>query len=317
MPKVLVADKLSAQGLGKLREANFDVDEKLGLKEPDLVAIVADYDAILVRSATKITATVIDAATKLRVVGRAGIGVDNVDVAAATRKNVIVMNTPTGNSITTAEHALALLFSLARKIPQATASMRAGKWEKSKFEGRELTGKTLGVVGLGNIGRIVADRARGLRMEVIVHDPFVTPERAAALGLHLVPLSELFTRSDAITVHTPLTKETTGLLNDATIATMKQGVLLVNCARGGIYDEDALARGLESGKIGGVALDVFVEEPPKNPPHPLLRFDNVIATPHLGASTHEAQERVAVEIAEQVIAYLRDGVIQNAVNAPR
>src|SRR5260221_4315612 len=224
------------------------------------------------------------------------------------------MNTPTGNAVTTAEHALALLFSLARRTPQATASMKAAKWEKSKFQGRELAGKTLAGIGLGNIGRIVADRARGLRMNVIAFDPVVAPERATSLGVELVALEQIWARADAITVHTPLTSETKGLVNDETIAKMKKGVLLVNCARGGIYDEAALLRGLESGRIGGVALDVFVEEPPGQ--LPLLGRDDVICTPHLGASTEEAQERVALEIAEQVVQYLANGTITNAVSVP-
>lgn len=312
MAKVLVSDKLSAAGLAKLRES-CEVDEKVGLSEAELAAAISGYDALVVRSASKVTRKVIEAGRRLRVIGRAGIGVDNVDVEAATRRGIVVMNTPTGNAVTTAEHALALLFALARKIPQATASMRGGKWEKTRFQGRELHGKTLGVVGLGNIGRIVADRAQGLKMKVIGYDPVLTPERAAQIGVELVSLDALLARADAITVHTPLTPETQGLVNDATIEKLKKGVLLVNAARGGIYDEAALARGLDAGKIGGVALDVFVEEPVAAD-HPLLRYENVIVTPHLGASTQEAQERVALEIAEQVAAYLQHGVVTNAVN---
>ncbi len=315
MPRVLVSDTLSEAGLAVLRgNDGLEVDYAPGLKEAELAAKVPGFDGLVIRSGSKVTKKVIDAADKLRVIGRAGIGVDNVDVPAASKAGIVVMNTPTGNAVTTAEHALSLLMSLARRIPQATASMKAGKWEKNKFQGRELAGKTLGILGLGNIGRIVADRAKGLRMSVIAFDPMVTPDRAAALGVELVSLDHLFERSDAITAHTPLTAETKGIVNDAAIAKMKPGVLLVNCARGGIYDEAALGRGLASGKIGGVALDVFSEEPPGD--HPLLKLDNVICTPHLGASTDEAQERVAVEIAEQVAAFLLHGTISNAVNVP-
>jgi D-3-phosphoglycerate dehydrogenase len=313
--RILVSDTLSEAGLAILRSApGTEVVYKPGLKEAELADAIRGFDALVIRSGSKVTAKVVDAADQLKVIGRAGIGVDNVDVPAASKKGVVVMNTPTGNAVTTAEHALALLFSLARRVPQATASMRAGKWEKSKFQGRELAGKTLGVIGLGNIGRIVADRAKGLRMNVIGFDPVVSPDRASALGVELVSLDQLWARADAITVHTPLTSETRALVNDQTIALMKKGVLLVNCARGGIYDESALLRGLETGKIGGVALDVFAEEPPG--PIPLLSRDDVVSTPHLGASTEEAQERVALEIAEQVVQYLAHGTIVNAVNVP-
>ena len=316
MPRVLVSDTLSEAGLALLR-ANPDlvVEYAPGLKEPDLVAKIVDFDALVIRSGSKVTKKVIEAAQKLRVIGRAGIGVDNVDVYAASKRGILVMNTPTGNSVTTAEHAITLIMSLARKVPQATASMKAGKWEKTKFQGRELTDKTLGVLGLGTIGRIVADRARGLHMKVIAYDPVLTPDRASSLGVQLVPLPELFARADVITAHTPLTAETRGIVNDAAIEKMKKGVLLVNCARGGVYDEAALGRGLESGKIGGVALDVFLQEPAPAD-HPLFKFDNVILTPHLGASTEEAQERVALEVVEQVVNYLATGTIVNAVNAP-
>jgi D-3-phosphoglycerate dehydrogenase len=313
--RILVSDTLSEAGLAILKEApGIEVVYKPGLKEAELAAAIPGFDALVIRSGSKVTAKVIEAAKGLKVIGRAGIGVDNVDVPAASHHGIVVMNTPTGNAVTTAEHALSLLCALARKIPQATASMRAGKWEKSKFQGRELSGKTLGVVGLGNIGRIVADRARGLHMNVIAFDPVVSPDRATALGVELVTLDQLWERADAVTVHTPLTSETKGIVNDETIAKMKKGILLVNCARGGIFDEAALLRGLESGKLGGVALDVFVEEPPGA--HPLLSRDDVICTPHLGASTEEAQERVALEIAEQVVSYLTTGTIVNAVNVP-
>lgn len=314
--RVLVSDALSEQGLAILRQTpGATIDYRPGLNEADLAAAIAGADALVIRSGSKVTARVIEAADTLKVIGRAGIGVDNVDVAAASKKGIVVMNTPTGNAVTTAEHAIALLMSLARHIPQASALLKAGKWEKKKFEGRELAGKTLGVVGLGNIGRIVADRARGLSMKVIGFDPLVTAERAAQLGVELVGLDEIFTRSDAITVHTPLTAQTKGLVNEDVLPRLKKGVLLVNAARGGIYDEAALLKGLESGQIGGVALDVFVEEPPPAD-LPLLKHERVIVTPHLGASTKEAQDRVALEIAEQIVAYLTTGEIKNAVNTP-
>ena len=313
--KVLVSDSLSKDGLAVLTStAGLEVDNKPGLSEDEITQIIGNYDALVIRSGSKVTAKVIEAATKLRVIGRAGIGVDNVDVKAASRRGIVVMNTPTGNAVTTAEHAIGLLFAVARKAAQADGLMKAGKWEKKKLEGRELSGKTLGVIGLGNIGRIVADRARGLRMNVIGYDPMVTAERAAELGIELVALDALLSRSDAITVHTPLTAETKGLLNDETIKKTKKGVLVVNAARGGIYDEAALLRGLESGQIGGAGLDVFVEEPPGATD--LVKHPNVVATPHLGASTEEAQLRVAVEIAQQVVAYLTTGTISNAVNVP-
>jgi D-3-phosphoglycerate dehydrogenase / 2-oxoglutarate reductase len=313
--KVLVSDSLSKDGLAVLQQAEgIELVNKPGLSEDELAAAIGDFEGLVIRSGSKVTARVIEAAKKLRVIGRAGIGVDNVDVKAASRRGIVVMNTPTGNAVTTAEQALTLLFAVARKVAQADALMKAGKWEKKKLEGRELSGKTLGVVGLGNIGRIVADRARGLRMNVIGYDPVLSPERAAELGVELVGLDQLFARADAITVHTPLTAETKGLVNDETIKKMKKGVLLVNAARGGIYDEAALLRGLESGQIGGAALDVFVEEPPGATD--LVKHPNVVATPHLGASTEEAQLRVALEIAQQVVAYLTTGTISNAVNVP-
>ncbi len=316
MPRVLVSDTLSEQGLAILRRGKgLDVDYKPGLSEGDLVAAIPGADALVIRSGSKVTAKVIAAATQLKVIGRAGIGVDNVDVPAASKRGIVVMNTPTGNSVTTAEHAIALLMSLARMIPEASRTMKLGKWEKKKFEGVELAGKTLAVIGLGNIGRIVADRAKGLRMNVIGFDPVLTAERAAALGIELCTLDAIWERADAITVHTPLTATTKNLINDEVVPKLKKGVLLVNAARGGIYDEEALLRGLESGKIGGVALDVFLQEPPPAD-LPIVKHERVIATPHLGASTKEAQDRVALEIADQVVAYLNDGAIQNAVNVP-
>jgi D-3-phosphoglycerate dehydrogenase len=279
MAKVLVSDSLSKEGLEILgKAAGIELVNKPGLNEEQLIAEIPIYDALVIRSGSKVTARVIEAAQSLKVIGRAGIGVDNVDVKAASRRGVVVMNTPTGNAVTTAEHALSLLFAVARKISAADASMKSGKWEKKAFQGRELSGKTLGVVGLGNIGRIVADRARGLHMNVIAYDPVVTKERAAELGVELVSIDDLFGRSDAISVHTPLTAETKGLLNEQTIGKLKKGVLLVNAARGGIYDEAALLRGLESGQIGGAGLDVFVEEPPG--PTALVKHPNVVATPH-------------------------------------
>jgi D-3-phosphoglycerate dehydrogenase len=314
--RVLVSDALSEQGLAILRQTpGATIDYRPGLNEADLAAAIAGADALVIRSGSKVTARVIAAADSLKVIGRAGIGVDNVDVEAASKKGIVVMNTPTGNAVTTAEHAVALLMALARHIPQASALLKAGKWEKKKFEGRELAGKTLGVIGLGNIGRIVADRARGLSMKVIGFDPLVTAERAAQLGVELVGLDDILTRSDAITVHTPLTAQTKGIVNKDVLPRLKKGVLLVNAARGGIYDEVALLEGLESGQIGGVALDVFIEEPPPAD-LPLLKHDRVIVTPHLGASTKEAQDRVALEIADQVVAYLTSGEIKNAVNTP-
>jgi D-3-phosphoglycerate dehydrogenase len=316
MHRVLVSDSLSEQGLAALRQGKgLDVDYRPGLSEADLAAAVRGADALVIRSGSKVTARVIAEADRLKVIGRAGIGVDNVDVDAASKRGIVVMNTPTGNAVTTAEHALALLLSLARMVPEACRTLKAGKWEKKKFEGRELAGKTLGVIGLGNIGRIVADRARGLRMNVIGFDPLMTADRASALGIELCPLDAIWQRADAITVHTPLTAETRGLVHAGMLARLKKGVLLVNAARGGIYDEAALLEGLQSGQIGGVALDVFVEEPPPKD-HPLLAHERVVVTPHLGASTKEAQDRVALEIAEQVVAYLETGAVQNAVNAP-
>jgi D-3-phosphoglycerate dehydrogenase len=315
MAKVLVSDSLSQEGLDVLAKSEgISFDYKPGMKEPELLSVIGQYDGLVIRSATQVSAKVLEAATNLKVVGRAGIGVDNVDREAASRRGIIVMNTPTGNAVTTAEHALCLLMAVARRIPYADATMKAGKWEKNKLSGRELTGKTLGVIGLGNIGRIVADRAKGLRMNVVAYDPVVTAERASELGVELVTLDELFARSDAITAHVPLNDQTRGVVNDASIAKMKDGVLLVNAARGGVYDEAALLRGLESGKIGGVGLDVFPKEPPE--PSALIRHERVVATPHLGASTDEAQVRVAVEICEQIVAYLTSGTITNSVNVP-
>ncbi|MBI4508175.1 MAG: phosphoglycerate dehydrogenase [Deltaproteobacteria bacterium] len=312
--KVLVADDLSTRGVEILRSSKkIDVDVKVGLKPAELLQIIRNYDALVVRSATKVTAEVLEAGTRLKIVGRAGIGVDNIDVKAASRRGVIVENTPSGNAVTTAEHALSLLLSLARKIPQATASMKAGKWEKKKFQGVELLDKEMGVIGLGNIGRIVADRACGLKMKVIAYDPFISKEAAASLGAELVTLDELLSRADFISVHTPLTPDTRGLINEAAFAKMKPGVLVINAARGEIVDEAALVKALESGKLGGAALDVFAKEPP-DPSSPTVLHEKVICTPHLGASTDEAQEKVAIEVAEQIVAFVDRGEVKNAVN---
>lgn len=314
MPRILVSDSLSEQGLETLR-ASADVDYQPGLDEAGLAEAIRGADALVIRSGSQVTARVIEAADQLKVIGRAGIGVDNIDVAAASRRGIAVMNTPTGNAVTTAEHTISLMMSLARWIPSATQSMKAGKWEKKKFQGRELASKTIGIIGLGTIGRIVADRAKGLRMRVIGFDPVLSAERAAALGVELVDLETVWAEADVITVHTPLTPQTKGLLNDDVIAKLRDGVLVINCARGGIYDEAAVLRGLESGKIGGAAFDVYPQEPPP-PDTPLIQHERVVCTPHLGASTKEAQERVAVQIAEQIIAFLSTGEVQNALNVP-
>lgn len=312
--RVLIADKMSSRAAEILAASPaIEVDVRAGLTAGDLEAVIADYDALLVRSRTQVTAAVIEAGTRLKLVGRAGIGVDNIDIPAASRRGIIVENAPSGNSVTTAEHALCLLMSLARNIPQATASLKAGKWEKSKLSGHELFEKTLGVVGLGNIGRIVADRARGLGMKIVGYDPYIGREAAARLGIELATLDDLFARADFITVHTPLTDETRGLLGADAFAKVKPGVLVVNAARGGIVDEDALLAALESGKVGGAALDVFSSEPPPEG-HPLIAHPAVICTPHLGASTGEAQDKVAAEIAEQVVAFFTRNEIINALN---
>ncbi len=314
--KVLVTDHLASQGLERLQAApDIAVDIRPGLTSEELARVISSYHGLIIRSGTRITKTVIEAATNLRVIGRAGIGVDNIDVEAATKQGIVVMNTPGGNNVTTAEHALSLLLALARNIPQANAALKAGQWEREKFTGSEISNKILGVIGLGNIGSIVAERALGLKMRVIAYDPFVTPESAAKLRVELVSLDELYAHADFITVHTPLTKETRGLIGTAAFAKMKRGVRLINCARGGIVDEGALFQAITNGLIAGAALDVFVEEPPP-PTHPLLQLDQVICTPHLGAATDEAQINVAVAIADQVAHFLTHGVIQNAVNFP-
>ena len=313
--KVLVSDNLEDVGLDVLRkEPGIQVDVRAGLKPDEIKAIIGDYDALIIRSATKVTEDLLQSATKLKVVGRAGIGLDNVDVPAATKRGIIVMNTPTGNTITTAEHAIAMMMALSRNIPWATATMKAGLWEKKKLQGRELFNKVLGLIGFGKIGPIVADRARGLKMQVIVYDPFVSPETIEKAGYEPVSLEELYRRSDYITVHVPKLKDTAGLLNKAAFDQMKDGVMIINCARGGVVNEADLNAALRSGKVGGAALDVFEKEPPGA--SPLFELDRVICTPHLGASTVEAQTNVAVQVSEQIRSYLKTGTIINAVNVP-
>ncbi len=314
--KVLITDALAAPGLERLHAyADLEVDVRPGLTADELVRVIPPYEGLIIRSGTRVTKAVVAAATTLRVVGRAGIGVDNIDVEAATKRGIVVMNTPGGNNVTTAEHALSLLLALARNIPQANASLKTGRWEREKFTGSEIANKILGIIGLGNIGAIVAERALGLKMRVIAYDPFIAPEAAAKLRIELVSLDALYAQADFITVHTPLTKETRGLIGAAAFAKMKKGVRIINCARGGIVDEEGLLHALTSGKVAGAALDVFVEEPPPAS-HPLLQLDQVICTPHLGAATDEAQINVAVAIADQVASFLTRGVIQNAVNFP-
>ncbi len=314
MPKVLIADKLSDAALSIFKERGVEADVKVGLSKDELLKIVDQYDGIAIRSATKVTADVIKAAKNLKVVGRAGIGVDNVDIPAATAAGVIVMNTPFGNSITTAEHAIALMMTLARELPAANASTHAGKWEKNRFMGVELYGKTLGLIGAGNIGSIVADRAKGLKMKVVAYDPFLSEERARDLNIEKVELNDLFARADFITLHTPLTNETRNIISADAIQRMKKGVRIVNCARGGLIDEKALKVALDSGHVAGAALDVFEEEPAKS--NVLFGNERVVATPHLGASTSEAQENVALQVAEQISDYLLTGAITNALNMP-
>ncbi|MGA7711848.1 MAG: phosphoglycerate dehydrogenase [Rhizomicrobium sp.] len=314
MPKVLIADKLSPAAVAIFKMRGVEADVKTGLSKEELLKIVDQYDGIAIRSATKITADVIKAAKKLKVVGRAGIGVDNVDIPAATAAGVIVMNTPFGNSITTAEHAIALMMALARDIPAANASTHAGKWEKNRFMGTELYGKTLGLIGAGNIGGIVADRAKGLKMHVVAYDPYLSEERAAELGVEKAELNDLLARADFITLHTPLTNETRNIISADAINKMKKGARIINCARGGLIDEAALKVALDSGHLAGAAMDVFIEEPAKS--NILFGNEKVVATPHLGASTEEAQENVALQVAEQIADYLLTGAIINALNMP-
>ncbi len=312
--KVLVSDNISSKGVEILKKAGLNVDVKTGLKPEELKSIIGEYHALVIRSATKVTADVIDAAKNLKVIGRAGSGLDNVDKAAASKRGIVVMNTPGGNTITTAEHTIAMMFAVARKIPQANASMAKGQWEKKKFIGIELFNKTLGVIGLGNIGGEVAKRAQGLGMNVIAYDPFLSEEKAKKMGIRKMEIAELIKQADFITIHTPLTAETKNLINTKTIKTMKDGVYIINCARGGIVNEKDIYDALESGKVAGVALDVFEKEPPEN--NPLVGHEKVVCTPHLGASTQEAQENVAIAVAEQIADYLVHGTIRNAVNFP-
>jgi D-3-phosphoglycerate dehydrogenase / 2-oxoglutarate reductase len=314
MPKVLISDKMDPKAAEIFRARGVEVDEITGKTPEELKAIIGEYDGLAIRSSTKATKEILDAATNLKVIGRAGIGVDNVDIPAASARGVVVMNTPFGNSITTAEHAIALMFALARQLPEADASTQAGKWEKNRFMGVELTGKTLGLIGAGNIGSIVADRALGLRMKVVAYDPFLTPERAIEMGVEKVNLDDLLLRADFITLHTPLTDQTRNILSAENLAKTRKGVRIINCARGGLIDEAALKEGLESGHIAGAALDVFQVEPAKE--HPLFGTPNFVSTPHLGASTTEAQVNVAIQVAEQMADFLVSGGVTNALNMP-
>jgi D-3-phosphoglycerate dehydrogenase / 2-oxoglutarate reductase len=315
-PRVLISDKLSEAAVQIFRDRGVEVDylPDLGKDKDALLAKIGDYDGLAIRSATKVSPKILEAAKKLKVIGRAGIGVDNVDIPAASQRGIVVMNTPFGNAITTAEHALSMMMALARQIPEASASTLAGKWEKNRFMGVELFNKTLGVIGCGNIGSIVADRALGLKMKVIAYDPFLSPERALEIGVEKVELLELLTRADFITLHTPLTDKTRNIIGAAAISRMKKGVRIINCARGGLVNEDALYEALVSKHVAGAALDVFEVEPATD--HKLFKLENVIATPHLGASTGEAQENVALQVAEQMSDYLIKGAVTNALNMP-
>ena len=312
--RVLISDKMDPKAAAIFRDRGIEVDEISGQTPDELKAIIGQYDGLAIRSSTKVTKALLEAATNLKVVGRAGIGVDNVDIPAATARGVVVMNTPFGNSITTAEHAIALMFALARQLPEADASTQAGKWEKNRFMGVEVTGKTLGLIGAGNIGSIVATRALGLRMKVAAFDPFLTPERAVELGIEKVELDELLKRADFITLHTPLTDQTRGILSREALAKTKPGVRIINCARGGLIDEQALKVALDSGHVAGAALDVFESEPATA--SPLFGTPNFISTPHLGASTNEAQVNVAIQVAEQMSDFLLLGGVTNAINMP-
>jgi len=316
MPKVLISDALSPAAVQIFKDRGIEVDFQpaLGKDKEKLAELIGNYDGLAIRSATKVSAKILEKAKNLKVIGRAGIGVDNVDIPAATARGIIVMNTPFGNSITTAEHAISLMLALARQIPEADTSTRAGKWEKNRFMGVEIYSKTLGIIGCGNIGAIVADRAIGLKMKVVAYDPFLSEEHARDLGVEKVELDALFKRADFITLHTPLTEKTKNIIDAAAIKKMKKGVRIINCARGGLVDEAALAEALKSGQVAGAAFDVFVEEPATN--NPLFSLPNVVCTPHLGAATSEAQENVALQVAEQMSDYLLRGAISNAVNFP-
>ena len=314
MPKVLISDSMSSRAAEIFEERGVDVDVITGMDPEELKACIGPYDGLAIRSSTKATAEILEAADNMKVIGRAGIGVDNIDISAASTKGIVVMNTPFGNSITTAEHAIAMMFALARDIPQASASTHEGKWEKSKFMGVELYGKTLGIVGCGNIGSIVADRALGVKMKVAAYDPFLTVERSKELGVEKVELEDLFTKADFISLHTPMTDATKGIINAGAIAQMKDGVRIINCARGGLVVEEDLKDALDSGKVAGAAVDVFSEEPAKE--NVLFGHEKVVATPHLGASTNEAQVNVAIQVAEQMADYLLTGAVENALNMP-
>jgi D-3-phosphoglycerate dehydrogenase len=314
MPKVLISDELSQRAVEIFQERGIEADVKTGLGEDELIAIIDEYDGLAVRSATKATESLLAAANNLKVIGRAGIGVDNIDVKAATQRGIVVMNTPYGNSITTAEHAIAMMMALARELPAANTSTQAGKWEKKRFMGVEVSGKTLGLIGAGNIGAVVASRAQGLKMRVVAYDPFLSPERADDLGIEKVELDKLYARADFITLHVPLTDTTRNLVGKAAFAKMKKGVRIVNCARGGIIVENDLRDALDSGQVAGAALDVFTVEPAKE--NILFGRDDVICTPHLGAATAEAQEKVALQVAEQMSDYLLTGAVTNALNMP-
>ena len=316
--KILITDGLAKQGLELLKAAEgVEVDERKGISPDELAEIIKDYEGLVVRSATKVTKEIIEASCgRLRIIGRAGIGIDNIDLDAATRNGVAVMNTPESNSITTAEHTITLLLSLARRIPQAHSSIKSGRWDRSKYKGVEVYGKTIGLVGLGNIGKLVAERAMGLKMKAIAYDPYLSREAAEKLSIELVSLDELFRRSDVITVHTPLTDETRDLVNSGSFAKMKEGVIVINCARGGVINEADMAEALSEGRVGGAAFDVYTSEP-VNPDNPLLSIDeNIVLTPHLGASTEEAQIKVGTTMAQQLIDFAQKGVVKNAVNMP-
>ncbi len=313
--RIFVADDISESGLQPLRDAGFVVEKKTGLSPSDLQTALSGFSGLVVRSETKVTADLLGNVASLRVVGRAGVGVDNIDVPAATGRGVVVMNAPDGNTITTAEHTLALLIALARRVPQANSSLKSGLWERKRFIGVELQGKTLGIVGLGRIGRVVASRARAFGMNIVAFDPFIAPEQGRELEIEVAPLDEVFARADFLTVHTPLTAETRGIIGANAFSKMKQGVRIINCARGGLVDEAALYQAIKAGVVAGAALDVFEKEPP-NAENPLLSLEEVIATPHLGASTTEAQEGVAFTVAEQMRDYLLTGALRGAVNVP-
>jgi D-3-phosphoglycerate dehydrogenase / 2-oxoglutarate reductase len=314
MPRVLISDELSPRAVEIFTARGVEVEMMTGLAPDALKQVIGRFDGLAVRSATKVTKPLLERASKLKVIGRAGIGVDNIDVGAATQRGIVVMNTPFGNSITTAEHAVAMMFALARQLPAADRSTQAGKWEKSRFMGVELFGKTLGVIGCGNVGSVVADRALGLKMKVVAYDPFLSAERARTLGVEKAELDELFARADFITLHTPLTDATRNIIDARALAKMKPGVRIINCARGGLVVEADLKAALDGGHVAGAALDVFPVEPARE--NILFGREDVIATPHLGASTTEAQENVALQIAEQMSDYLMNGAVVNALNMP-